>query len=61
MTIVYRDDCGAVAEELHGENVYENSIDFCDGYVYFKSAELDRDGNFIERKIPVSALVRILY
>lgn len=61
MQIVYRDEGGLVAEEPHMENVYQNSIDFCDGYVYFTSDALDGNGDYIERKIPVSALVRIVY
>ncbi len=61
MTITYRDEGGYVAEEIHGENIYENSIDFCDGYAYFTSDSIDADGNYIERKISLSALVRIVY
>ena len=51
MWIYYRDE-GGIVQEYVGE-------DFCDGFVYFTSSEEDKDGNLIERKIPLSALVRI--
>lgn len=56
MWIYYRDELGIVQEYV-GEEYRE--IDFCDGFVYFTSSEEDEDGNLIERKIPLSALVRI--
>lgn len=61
MAIIYSDGGGYVSEELRVESVYENSIDFCDGFVYFTSAVTDADGYPVERKIPISALVRIIY
>lgn len=56
MKIYYRDDGGVVAENL---GACDNEIDFCDGFVYFLSASHDKEGNRIDRKIPLSALVRI--
>ncbi len=61
MTICYRDEGGGVMEDLHVDSIYENSIVFCDGFVYFSSAETDEHGEPIERKIPLEALVRIVY
>lgn len=61
MAIIYRDEGGIVEEELHYNGVYGECIDFCDGFVYFTSAVCDDDGIFIERKISVSALVKIVY
>lgn len=58
MTIYYRDKLGIVAEEMSNEESGE-SVDFCDGFAYFTSATIDENGNLIERKIPVSAIVRI--
>lgn len=56
MTITYRDSLGIIAETLSdGES--GGSIDFCDGFAYFTS--IYDDGNMIERKIPISAIVRI--
>lgn len=58
MTIYYRDALGIVPEALSDGESGE-SIEFCDGYAYFTSSETDDNGNMIERKIPLSALVRI--
>lgn len=56
MWIYYRDE-GGIVQEYVGEEYRE--IDFCDGFVYFTGSGEDKDGNLIERKIPLSALVRI--
>ena len=56
MTVYYRDEGGIVQEFIGAEY---KEIDFCDGFVYFTSCEYDEDGFFVERKIPLSALVRI--
>lgn len=56
MYIYYRDG-GGIVQEFLGEEYKE--IDFCGGFVYFTSCQEDTDGNLIERKIPISALVRI--
>ena len=57
MTIYYRDEAGIVAEDLSCHD--EQTVDFCDGYVYFFGAEVDKDGYHVDRKIPLSAIVRI--
>ena len=57
MTIYYRDEAGIVAEDLSGQD--EQFIDFCDGYAYFFGAEIDKAGYRVDRKIPLSAIVRI--
>lgn len=56
MTIYYRDGGGIVAENL---GAYDNEIDFCDGFVYFLGADYDENGYRVDKKIPLSALVRI--
>ena len=56
MWIYYRDEIGIVQEFIGEEH---REIDFCDGFVYFTSSESDKDGFLIERKIPLSAIVRI--
>lgn len=56
MTIYYKDEGGIVAENL---GAYDNEIDFCDGSVYFLGADCDENGDRVDRKIPLSALVRI--
>ena len=61
MTIIYRDEIGIVREDLGGHDIDCRSLDFCGGYVYFTSGEIDESGNYVERKIPVSALVQITY
>lgn len=56
MTITYRDSLGIIAEILSdGES--GNSIDFAAGYAYFTAEQTG--GDLIERKIPLTALVRI--
>jgi hypothetical protein len=57
MTIYYRDAGGIVAEDLSGQD--EQTIDFCDGYAYFFGANVDEEGYHVDRKIPISAIVRI--
>lgn len=61
MTIIYRDEGGLVSEELEYDNYEFNRIDFCDGFAYFTSAAENADGNKIERTIPVSSIVEIIY
>ena len=61
MTIVYIDEIGIVREDIHGENIFENSIDFLDGWCFYTSGKIGDDGNYIERKIPISSIVRIVY
>lgn len=61
MTIIYRDNLGIVQEDLDFNNPDMRVIDFCDGYVYFVSSEIDKDGNYVDKKIPLDALVRIGY
>lgn len=61
MTICYRDEGGYVVEEMDFDQYELREIKFCDGYAYFTSAEQDNDGNLIERKIPLAALVSITY
>ena len=56
MTIYYRDKGGVISAELtDGES--GKSIDFCDGYAYF--ATEDQGGELLDKKIPLSAVVRI--
>jgi len=56
MTIYYRDGGGIVAENL---GAYDDEIDFCDGFVYYLGADYDENGDRVDKKIPLSALVRI--
>ena len=60
MTIIYRDEGGIVSEEITLDGIDPYQIDFCDGYMYFTSDEIDEDGYKTERKIHLSALVRIM-
>jgi len=61
MTIIYSDGAGLVKEDLGWHDIGCQSIDFVGGYVYFTGGEIDEDGNYVERKIPVSAMVQITY
>lgn len=54
MTIIYRDGGGMVAAELSDGEAGE-SVDFCDGCVYFCVGDDCED-----RKIKISDLVRII-
>lgn len=58
MTVYYRDSIGIVAETL-SDGETGSTIDICDGYAYYTSAKTDEDGDCIERKIPLSAIIRI--
>ena len=55
MTIYYRDEAGIVAEDIH-----DQEIDFCDGFMYYLGDELDEGGNRVDKKIALSALVRMV-
>ena len=55
MTIYYRDETGIVAEDIH-----DQEIDFCDGFMYYLGDETDEDGNRTDKRIAISALVRIV-
>ena len=61
MTICYRDEGGYVTEEMDFDRYELREINFCDGYAYFAIDEEDADGFKIERKIPIDALVSIIY
>ena len=61
MVVLYRDGIGVVREELDWSNADMRIIDFCDGHAYFTSGDVNKDGNYIERKIPVGNLIRIEY
>ena len=52
MIIYWRDEVGAVAEQLSDDESGE-SVDFCGGYAYWTSPE------GTERKIPLDALIKI--
>lgn len=56
MTIIYRDEIGIISEQLtDGES--GESIDFAGGYAYFTAPK--EQGDLIDKKIPLDALVRI--
>ena len=55
MTIYYRDEVGIVAEDIH-----DQEIDFCDGFMYYLGDELDANGFRVDKKIALSALVRMV-
>lgn len=66
MTLYYRDEAGIVAEtvragDIEAERGSAYTIDFCGDQVYYTSDEYDNDGARIDKKIPLSALVRIEY
>ena len=56
MTIYYRDEIGIVGETLSDGESGE-SIDFADGYAYFTAEQ--NSGGLIDKKIPLTALLRI--
>lgn len=61
MTICYRNEGGCVYEEMDFDAYELREINFRDGFAYFSIDEEDADGFKIERKIPIDALVSIIY
>lgn len=59
MTVCYRDGGGCVVEEMEFDQYEQRSITFCGGEAYFTVVR--DDGEKIDRKIPMDALLEIVY